>query len=277
MSPGFFALYNIPLLSGRLLGEEISDDTVKEDVYAANVIVNELLLVKLGYALDSENPVFHDFSNTRPSRTYSIVGVVPDQNFLGFHNQIKPMIFLMNPDDYRVASVRIRGRGIQATLADIENTWDEVMPDYPIQVQFLDETFNDVFKIYSAMTKTMTGFAFLAMTLSMVGLFGLAAFMVERRTREIGIRKVMGASLGQIVRLLIWQFSKPVMWASLVSLPAAYFASNTYLDFFADRLSLPGGIIALAGITGILLSWGIVSIHAYRIATTNPVHALRYE
>lgn len=127
------------------------------------------------------------------------------------------------------------------------------------------------------MTKTMTGFAFLAMTLSMVGLFGLAAFMVERRTREIGIRKVMGASLGQIVRLLIWQFSKPVMWASLVSLPAAYFASNTYLDFFADRLSLPGGIIALAGITGILLSWGIVSIHAYRIATTNPVHALRYE
>lgn len=277
VSPGFFALYDIPLLSGRLLDEAISDDTLKEEIYTVNVIVNELMLDTLGHTLATENPVFHDFSTTRPSRTFSIVGVVPNQNFLGFHNKIKPMIFIMDPKFYNVASVKIQGRSVKATLADIEDTWSEVIKGYPIQVQFLDETFNEIFKIYAATTAVMTGFAFLAMTLSMVGLFGLAAFMVERRTREIGIRKVMGANLRQIVLLLIWQFSKPVMWASLFALPAAYFASESYLEFFADRLSFPAWLIVIAGITAILLSWAIVSVHATRIARRNPVHSLRHD
>ena len=109
------------------------------------------------------------------------------------------------------------------------------------------------------------------------GSCSLAAFMVEQRTREIGIRKVMGANLIQIIRLLIWQFSKPVLWASLAALPAAYFASNFYLDFFADRLPLPGFIVAVAGLIGIVLSWVIVGIHVIRIAKANPIKALRYE
>ncbi len=275
--PGFFDVYDIPFLKGRQLGEEVSGDTMKKDVHNVNVVVNKLMLETLGFNMTSENPVFYDYPTAGDSHTYTIVGVIPDQNFRGFHNQIKAMVFLMNPTYLRVASIRIEGRGMQETLGDVEKKWDELVPEFPVQLKFLNETFNDVFKIYSAMTMTLTGFAFVAMTLSMVGLFGLAAFMVEQRTKEIGIRKVMGANLAQLIRLLIWQFSKPVMWASLIALPAAYFASNTYLDFFADRLPLPGVFIAIAGLLGVLISWVIVSIHAMRIAKTNPIHALRYE
>ncbi len=269
IDPGFFETYDIQLLQGRQLGMEISDDTMKEGVLTVNVVVNEMMLERLGYTLSTENPVFHDVTGEE-KRTYSIVGVIPDQNFRGFHNQVKAMVFLMSPTYYGYASLRIQGRDFQSTLAEVESVWDEIVPEYPIQMKFLNETFNDVFKIYSAITLTLTGFAFVAMTLSMVGLFGLAAFMVEQRTREIGIRKVMGANM-------IWRFSKPVMWASLVALPAAYFGSSTYLDFFADRLFLPGGIVVIAGILAVFLSWVIVSIHVVRIAKINPIHSLRYE
>ena len=274
VSPGFFDLYNIPLIKGRAFDETVSGDMIREGTLSANVIVNELLLSKLGYTLDSENPIFYDFSDDRPSRTYTIIGVVPDQNFLGFHNQIKPMVFAQQPETYRVGSIKIEGRDSRETIADIKRTWDKVIPEYPIQLGFLDEKFNDLFKIFTGINNALAGFAFLAMTLSMVGLFGLAAYMVEMRTREIGLRKVMGASITQLVSFLIWQFSKPVIWASAIAIPIAYFATNTYLNFFHDRLSAPEVIIAIAGLLGIALSWAIVSIHAMSIAKANPIQAL---
>ncbi len=274
---GFFALYDIKLLMGRELGRSISDDIVKEDVYSANVVVNKMFLDLLGYSLDSIDTVFYELSDEGQSRRYRIVGVVEDQNFLGFHNQLRPIVFIQQPKAFRMGSIRIKGRDIAATLADIERVWKRVIPDYPVQLHFLDETFENVFKIFAGMSSTLAGFAFLAMALSMVGLFGLAAFMVERRTREIGIRKVMGANKQQIVSLLIWQFSKPVIWACFIALPLAYLASSTYLDFFQNRLPLVGGFVLLAGLLGVLLAWAIVSVHALKVANRNPIHALRYE
>lgn len=275
----FMQTYDIPLLKGRPLSREVSGDVLLEDQTEINVIVNELALTRLGFAsaADAINKIFYDFSKERETRAYTIVGVMPDQNFLGLFNKIKPIVFWVVPKNYRIGSIRIRGVGMQATIQAIENAWDEVIPDYPIQTLFLDETFGEIFSIISAMTKVLSGFAFLALTLSMIGLFGLAAFMAESRTKEIGIRKVMGASLIQIVRMLIWQFSKPVMWALLVALPVAYFASNIYLDFFADRLELTEGIVLGSGIIAVAFSWAIVAIHAVKIARSSPINALRHE
>jgi putative ABC transport system permease protein len=290
----FMRTYDIPLLAGRHFSQDVSADTLKEtetdesgnklgeDQTEVNVIVNELALTRLGFSspADALNKVFYDFpddTQDREARVYTIVGVMPDQNFLGLFNKIKPIMFMVRPAYLRIGSVRVKGTGLQATVREIENVWDEVIFDYPIQAKFLDETFNDVFQIISAMTKVLSGFAFLALTLSMIGLFGLAAFMAARRTKEIGIRKVMGADLGQIVRMLIWQFSKPVMWALVVALPASYVASNIYLGFFADRLDLTEVIVLSSGALAIFLSWAIVAIHAVKIARSNPIHALRYE
>jgi len=115
------------------------------------------------------------------------------------------------------------------------------------------------------------------LSLAMIGLFGLAAFMAAQRTKEIGVRKVLGASSTQIARLLVWQFSKPVMWALAIALPAAFFASKIYLDFFADRIRSPIIILLAAGVIAVLLAWSTVAGHAIRIARRNPVLALRYE
>jgi putative ABC transport system permease protein len=127
------------------------------------------------------------------------------------------------------------------------------------------------------MNAALGGFAFVALSLAMFGLFGLAAFMAAQRTKEIGVRKVLGASSMQIARLLVWQFSKPVMWALVIALPAAFFASKIYLDFFADRVKSPVVILAIAGTIAVMLAWGTVAGHALRIARANPVLALRYE
>lgn len=275
----FLATYDIPLLEGRNFSRQIAGDTVKEGVLTANVILNEMAIGKFGFssARDAIGGVYYDFPAERESRAYTVVGVAPDQNFRGFHNDIRPMVFYMFPEDYTFASIRVKGVGMADTLTRVESVWENINPDYPMQSEYLDETFDGVFKIFGAMSKMLGGFALVALSLSLVGLFGLAAFMAESRTREIGIRKVMGASLAQIVRLLIWQFSKPVMWALLLALPLAYFASGVYLNFFAERLAMPAAIIAMAGFLSVLFAWCIVAIHAVKVASANPISALRYE
>jgi putative ABC transport system permease protein len=275
----FLALYNIPLLAGRNIDRSIANDTIIEGKLNANVIVNELAYEKLGFssAAEAVGSVFYDFPDEREARAYTIIGVVPSQNFMGFHNKIKPNVFLAVPGDLHLASIRVQGEGLAQTLSSIEGVWEVLIPDYPIQSEFLDETFADMFEIYSGMAKVFGAFAFIALTLSLIGLFGLAAFMAESRTKEIGIRKVMGASMPQIIRLLIWQFSRPVIWALGIALPLSYVASAKYLEFFADRLTMPAGVVVAAGFFAVIFAWGIVAIQAIKIARANPICALRYE
>jgi len=275
----FLDTYNIPLLRGRGFSTEVAQDTLVSGVPAVNVIINELGTVKLGFASPGEavNQVFYDFPDEREPRAYTIIGVWPDQNYQGFHNKIKPMVFMMRPSYLDVASIRVQGSAMGKALTDIESVWKRVIPDYPIQTEFLDDTFGQIFQIYGIMTILLGGFAFVALSLSMIGLFGLSAFMAESRTKEIGIRKVMGASMPQIVNLLIFQFSKPAMWALLVAMPLAYVAAGQYLNFFAERISTTAGIVVGAGVLAVAFAWAIVAVHAIKIARANPIRALRYE
>ena len=127
------------------------------------------------------------------------------------------------------------------------------------------------------MNTALAGFALIALMLALIGLFGLAAFMATQRTKEIGVRKVLGANSAQIVRLLVWQFSKPVMWALAVALPLAYLASNLYLNYFAGSIDTAIPILIVAGAIAVIMAWGTVAGHAIRIARANPILALRYE
>ena len=210
-------------------------------------------------------------------RELIIVGVLPTQNILGLFNQEKPWVFSYSPTALRAGSIRITGGNMLDTIAEIEDVWKRVVPEYPIQGRFLDETFEDVYNVLKYMNMALGGFAFVALSLALIGLFGLAAFMAAQRTKEIGVRKVLGANSLQIARLLVWQFSKPVLWALVVALPAAFFASKMYLDFFADRIGSPFLILAVSGAVAVMLAWGTVAGHAIRIARANPVLALRYE
>jgi putative ABC transport system permease protein len=280
MTPEFLAAYDIPLLAGRNLSRDIANDEYREDTSEVlNVIVNELTLARLGITspLEAINQRFYDLDEDELLKEYVIAGVVPTQNILGLFNAEKPWVFSYSPDDVRIGSIRISGGNVMDTVEAIEDVWKRVIPEYPMQGRFLDDTFNDIYKVLRYMNMALGGFAFVALSLAMIGLFGLAAFMASQRTKEIGVRKVLGASSAQIARLLVWQFSKPVMWALAIALPAAFFASNIYLDFFADRIESPIVILLVAGVIAIVLAWSTVAGHAYRIARANPVLALRYE
>jgi putative ABC transport system permease protein len=284
ISADFFKTYDMAFVAGRDLSEVYADDFLVEGSKRLNVVVNELAVARLGFASPQEalGEVFYDYPEYDAEaivepRTHTIVGVVPAVNFHGFHNSIKPMMYFADREYFRIASIRIKPSNMVATISAVERVWEEVIPDYPIQGKFLNETFDDTFSIFRDISRVMAGFAFLATALSMMGLFGVAAFMAAQRTREIGIRKVMGASIPQIIKLLIWQFSKPVIWGLLFALPLTYLASGYYLDFFADRLAYREVLILIAGGFSVVFAWAIVAVHAIRIARLNPIHALRYE
>jgi len=280
MSPEFLETYDIPLLAGRGFSRDIANDERTEDSEVVNVIVNEMALEKLGFTTPAEaiNERFYNFSEEDGSvPEFVIVGVAPTQNITGLFNSEKPHMYQFNRDWERIASVRVSGGNFMDTVEQIEQVWDSIIPDYPIQGRFLDDTFNETYDILKFMNYALAGFAIIALSLAMIGLFGLAAFMATQRTKEIGVRKVLGANSFQIARLLVWQFSTPVLWALAIALPAAYFASGVYLNFFADRIETTIPVLIAAGIAATLLAWGTVAGHAIRIARANPILALRYE
>jgi len=275
----FLSTYDIPLLAGRNFSREVARDTHTDGVPELNVIMNELALSKLGFSSpeDALNQVIYEFSDRTYPRSFTIIGVMPDQNFQGFHNTIKPTVFQVRPGYAEYGSIRVAGGAMDTVLTDIETVWKQQIPDYPIKMEFLEDMFRQIYQIFRAMAVFVGGFAFVALALSLIGLFGLSAFAAASRTKEIGIRKVMGANMLQIVRLLVWQFSRPALWALLFAMPLAYFASEIYLNFFADRISMLPGVVATAGVSAVLFAWSIVAVHAIRIARVNPVEALRYE
>ncbi len=280
LSPEFLDTYDIPLLAGRNLTRDIANDEyVFEESEVINVLVNELTLARMGIATpeDAINQRLYRNEEEGSLRELVIVGVVPTQNILGLFNEEKPWVFTYAPEALGTASIRITGGNMLGTIEEVERVWKRVIPDYPMQGRFLDEVFDGVYNVLKYMNMALGGFAAVALSLALIGLFGLAAFMAAQRTKEIGVRKVLGASSLQIARLLVWQFSKPVLWALAVALPAAFLASNIYLDFFADRIESPLVILVVAGAIALMLAWGTVAAHAIRIARANPVLALRYE
>ncbi len=280
MSPEFLTTYDIPLLAGRNLNRDIANDKyVQEETEVLNVLVNELALDHLGIASaqDAINQRFYELDDSDSLRELVIVGVVPTQNIVGLFNAEKPWFYTYQPEAFRVASIRVTSGNMMDAVEDIEDVWKRVVPEYPMQGKFLDEVFNDVYQILKYMNLALAGFAFVALALALIGLFGLAAFMATQRTKEIGVRKVLGANSLQIARLLVWQFSRPVLWALALALPAAYFAANVYLNFFADRINSPILVLLVAGGIAVIFAWGTVAGHAIRIARANPIRALRYE
>ena len=279
MSPDFLEAYDIPVVAGRGFDRNIGNDTPTEGSETQNVLINELALeaLQIASASDAINKRFYLLNDDGPNTELVIVGVLPTQNIIGLFNQEKPWMFQYRPESMRIGSIRISGGNIMDTVEQIEDIWDRVIPEYPMQGRFLDEVFDDVYNILEYMNMALAGFAFIAFSLALIGLFGLAAFMAAQRTKEIGMRKVLGASTLQIVRLLVWQFSTPVLWALVVALPGAYFASSIYLNFFADRIESPILTLVLAGALAVTLAWSTVAGHAFRIARSNPIVALRYE
>jgi putative ABC transport system permease protein len=293
--PDFFDTMGIKLLAGRKLSRKYANDsafTPYEDEAAAtagakalvargiNVVVNALAAKQMGFATPAaaigRQIKVRQYSEEIGPLPATIVGVVQDSRFRSVRQPVEPMIF---PDEgiYSTLIVRYASDDPRAVLAGVERTWKGLAPDVPFEGDFADAQLAQLYSIDQARGTTFAGFTLLAVAIACLGLFGLAAFTAERRTREIGIRKVFGARAADIVRLLAWQFSKPVVLANLIAWPIAWWVMRDWLNGFDARIGLGPGPFVLAGLLALAIALGTISGHALRVARLNPIHALRYE
>ncbi|WBX85943.1 FtsX-like permease family protein [Sphingosinicella microcystinivorans] len=208
----------------------------------------------------------------------TIIGVVESSRFRSIRDPLEPITFFYERDSHEVMVVRYKtGADPAAVMRSIEGVWTRLAPDVPFNGQYADDIVRDLYQAEAARATTFAAFALLAVVVGCLGLFGLAAFTAERRTKEIGIRKVLGASTGRIVQLLVWQFSRPVLIANLIAWPVAWWVMRDWLNGFDARIALGPAPFIGAGALAMVIAVGTIAAHSYRVARTNPIHALRYE
>ncbi len=265
----FFPTYGIDFAAGRNFSDEFASDA------DTGFILNETAVATLGWASPEE-------AVDAPLRVGGwqgyVIGVAKDFHLESLHQKIAPMVFYMDPRNYRAVSMKIRASADLPALVDfLEGKWQQHEPNTPLSYAFLDEQFGAVYEAERKLGRIFGTFAALAIFITCLGLFGMAAFTVERRTKEIGIRKALGATTGGIVLL----FSKRFLWLVLIAValaaPIAYFVMARWLGTFAYHAGLSWWLFGLAGLVALFIALFTVSYQATRAALVNPVQSLRYE
>ena len=239
-------------------------------------LVNEALLSEVGWAVDD---AVGRRINLLGNRQGEIVGVFKDYHFLSLHQDIRPLAFFIEPQQFAYLMVKIAPDDVPGTLAAMEATWQRLAPHRPFVYRFLDQEFDALYHTDRQTGQILSLFAVLAVMIACLGLFGLASFAAEQRTKEIGVRKVLGASASQIVLLLTKDFTRLVGAAFVVAAPLAYFVMNRWLESFAYRVDMLNAwwIFLLAGLATLVVAFLTVSYQSIRAALTNPALSLRHE
>jgi putative ABC transport system permease protein len=289
---GFFDAMGLKLLAGRWFDpSRLTDDMTlpypSQDApqlalvtRGVNIVINELAARRLGFTnpADAVGKTFKAalIENRLGLVPATIVGVVRDSRFRSVKVPVDPIMFVNSNSGQSNMIVRFRGDPA-SVRAGVERVWRSVTNEVPFNAKYSDDIIGELYKAEDARAKTFGAFAILSVIVGALGLFGLAAFTAERRTKEIGIRKVLGARVRDIVRLLVWQFSKPVIVANLIAWPAAWWVMREWLNGFDTRMTLGPTPFLLAGGLALAIAIATVAGHAFRIARSNPIHALRYE
>jgi putative ABC transport system permease protein len=210
---------------------------------------------------------------------YTVRGIVRDSHFESLHHEIKPIAFTLLPEKSHAQylSVRISGDKMPESLAYIEKVWRKFVQDEPFDYYFLNGELDAMYNEEETTANLFAIFSFLAIFIAILGLIGMASHTAEQKTREIGIRKAMGASMPNITLMLSTQFTKWVIWANLIAFPVAYTGMKLWLGKFAHHINMEAWFFFLAAILALLIALATVSFQAVRSASANPVHALQYE
>lgn len=209
--------------------------------------------------------------------TGKIIGVIEDYHQSDLRTAIEPMLIQLNAGWENQVAVKLSTTGVKSSLAEIQDIWKELFPGNPPEYQFLDDNFNETYRRDTVTGQALSIFAILTIIISCLGLFGLTAIMIEKRNKEIGIRKVMGASVSTIVALLTKDFLKPVLIAVIIASPIAWYAMNRWLQDFAYRITIEWWVFVVAGLIAILIAMFTIGFQAIKAAVTNPVKSLRTE
>ena len=208
-----------------------------------------------------------------------MIGVVKDFHVRSLHSEIEPMMMQLvpNPDPLHYIAVRITPENISGTIEFLRSSWQEVYPQDTFAFSFLDEDFNSQYQTEERRGQIFRNFSLLAVFIACLGLLGLASFTAEQRTKEIGVRKVLGASIGSIMVLPSKEFIKLVLLASLIAWPVAYLMMDSWLDNFAYRTTRSPWLFLLSAALAVVITLVTVGDQAIKAARTNPVTALQYE
>lgn len=245
-----------------------------------NVVINEYAVKKLGFASaqDAVGKTVRGklLSDNAGIMNVNIIGVVGDTRFRTVRTPIEPLMF------HKVRTgpgwMIIRYRGDPATVkSEVERQWKQITNEVPFNAKFSEDIIGEIYKKEDARAKIFAAFSSLAVIIGCLGLFGLAAFTAERRTKEIGIRKVLGARTRDIVQLLVWQFSRPVIIANVIAWPVAWWLMRDWLNGFDQRIALTPVPFVIAALIALGIAIATVVGHAVKVARANPIHALRYE
>ncbi|WP_439555759.1 ABC transporter permease [Dyadobacter sp.] len=274
VDPDYLKLYKIKLIAGRNFEDSPGDN-------AKTYIINEALAKKLLQeepTLTVQSLVGKRFGFGGMDSLSTIVGVAEDFNFNSLHHKIETLCLFNQKDwGYSEMSVRIKGTQNEQAIAAIKAQWARIVPDQPFTYSFLDEHFAELYRADTQVSEIVGILAGLAVFISCLGLFGLASYSAERRFKEIGVRKVMGASVAGIVALLSGDFIRLVIVSILIASPLAWWAVSTWLHDFAYRIDVEWGIFLSAAVLAVLVALATISFQSIKAALMNPVKSLRSE
>jgi putative ABC transport system permease protein len=267
----FVPTFSIPMAAGRNFSRDYATDSA---AFLLNTAATRILGLKSPREAIGKNFMYGAIKG-------KIVGVTNDFHFESMHEKILPLVLVSTPASQATnlgyISIKIRGNDIRAAIAHISATWKRYLPETPFEYTFLDERFDQLYKTEERQGSLFTVFACIAIFIACLGLFGLASFAITQRVKEIGIRKVLGATTAGIVGLLSKDFMKLVAIAALIAFPVAGYVMLKWLQNFAYRIDIPWWIFLLAGVLAAMVALFTVSLQAFRAALTNPVKNLRSE
>ncbi len=264
----FIEVLDIELAAGRFFSPDFATDA------EAAFVLNEKAVQDLGWQTAEQSLgqriIWRGISG-------EIVGVVRNFHFQPLSLFMQPLVLRLAPDGSNYMIVKVNSTTIGRTLEEMEHAWNELAPDWPFRYSFLDDDFQNLYQNEEQFGKIFSVFTFLALFIACLGLFGLATFAVERRTKEMGIRKVLGASIGNIIMLLSKDFAWLVCLANLIAWPIAYLALDAWLQNYAFRTEVAWWVFGVAAGAALLIACFAISTQAFRGSRTNPVEAFRYE
>lgn len=261
---GFDNMFDIEMKAGRFFDENIQSDS-------NGVVINEKALAYI----TMEDPIGK--SIREGGEEYTIIGIAKDFNFRSIHNEIEPLLIRMRPGFGGSILLKSEPKSTPEVIALLKNTWKEIIPKFPLEYRFLDDSYASMYRLETAIAKISSALAITAIIISCLGLLGLITFIAAQKTKEIGIRKVLGASMFSIITLLTKDFVRLIVLGLLIAIPIAWYAMKLWLENYAYRIEIKWWVFGLAGFIMVVIGLFTVGIQSIRAATSDPVNSLRNE
>jgi len=273
----FIKLFNIKLINGRNFDKNIITDISSwEQPDNGSFILNKAALKAFGW-INPEDALGQEIITGLGGRKLKVIGVVEDFHFMGLQNKIEPLILEFFPKKFSTLNLSINSSNVSSTLKSIGQKWEELYPDNPFYYYFLDDDFNKLYNEEEKAGKLILIFTFLGILIACLGLYGLTLYSTEKRTKEIGIKKALGASVSKIVINMSSGFLWLVLISNIIAWPLVYIYMNEWLLNFSNRIDMPYRMYFIAGIVTLIIAQLTISVHAIIAANKNPVEALKYE